>query len=71
MCKRSPQMNMKQLEAVVAEILRYDNETGVLSEALRHDFERAIKYIQSRQRAAKRRSAHFKFLADERRELLR
>lgn len=72
MCKRSPQMNMKQLEALLQQVKAcQDNYYDVMLLPELHDVVRAIKYVQSRQRATKRRSAHFKFLADERREMLR
>jgi len=64
-------MNMKQLELTLIELALYDDTAFVLGEALRHKLERCVKYVQSRQRSAKRRSAHFKFLADEQREMLR
>jgi hypothetical protein len=69
-------MNMKQLEALLNHIKSsheqayQSHETNLTWDDIAQ-IERAIKYCHSRQLSAKRRSAHFKFLADEQREMLR
>jgi hypothetical protein len=62
-------MNMKQLEQLLVNVKAWMGEGFTFDE--KHNIDRAIKYVQARQRSAHRRSAHFKFLADERREMLR
>ncbi len=69
MCKRSSPMNMKQLEGLLRDILVDPDVFGLIQH--RDRMLNAIKYCQQRQASAKRRSAHFKFLADEQREMLR
>lgn len=71
MCKRSSPMNMKQLEGL---LVKCKSHIGLWSDnavELSDDLSRAIKYCQQRQASAHRRHAHFKFLADEQREMLR
>ena len=60
-------MNMKQLEQLLRDIRKYEPGFGEWNDKL----DNAIKFVQQRQRSAQRRKAHFRFLADEQRELLR
>jgi hypothetical protein len=71
MYKRSQQMNMKAVEGLLVRIWAEARGDYCPDNVKVGEIERAIAYCKQRQRSAKRRSAHFKFLADEQRELLR
>lgn len=75
MCKRNSPMNMKQLEHILLQTRAYFQVGGFADRPtdieMTEKLNKAINYIRSRQRATKRRSAHFKFLADEQRDMLR
>ena len=64
-------MNMKQVEQLLEDIKRCDDQNDLLGSLIADRLDPAIKFLKRRQRAIQRRKAHFRFLADEQREMLK